>query len=148
VGEILYAQLDRRLLLTELGDLRHVPMMRRLALIALLGALGCVTPSIPIPPPEPSLMTFTVTTDQNGTITSASLEYPPTVAYVGGVVYVYNRSIGKGIIETVHANGKIGPTTPVAASANDQLVISVENDDQTASTCVLLKEGAPSSYCP
>jgi hypothetical protein len=122
--------------------------MRRLAFIALLGLAGCVTPSIPIPPPDPSLMTFTVTTDQNGAIDSASFAYPPTVSYVGGVVYVYNRSTGRGIIETVHANGSIGPTTPLAASANDQLVISVENDDQTASTCVLLKEGTPASYCP
>ena len=123
-------------------------MMRRLALIALLGIAGCVTPSIPIPPPDPALMSFSVTTDQNGAITSASLTYPATVSYVGGVVYVYNRSIGQGIIETVKANGSIGPTTPVAASQGDQLVISVENDEQTVSTCVLLKEGAPSGYCP
>ncbi|HEY5944164.1 MAG TPA: hypothetical protein VIV40_01675 [Kofleriaceae bacterium] len=122
--------------------------MRRLALIALLGLAGCVTPSIPIPPPDPQQMVFTVTTDPGGAITSASLTYPPTVPYIGGVVYVFNRSIGHGIIETAHPNGSIGPTTPVAASLGDELVISVENDDQTVSTCVLLKEGAPSGYCP
>jgi hypothetical protein len=122
--------------------------MRRLALIALLGLAGCVTPSIPIPPPDPALMTFSVTTDTNGAITSASLTYPPHVNYVGGVAYVYNRSIGQGVIQAVNANGSIGPTPPVAASLNDQLVISVENDDQTVSTCVVLKEGTPSGYCP
>jgi len=122
--------------------------MRRLVLLALLGLAGCVTPSIPIPPPDPSLMTFTVTTDPMGTITSASLEYPPTVTYIGGVVYVFNRTGGHGIIELVRANGSIGPTTPVAATLNDQLVISIENDEQTLSTCVLLREGTPSSYCP
>jgi hypothetical protein len=125
--------------------------MRRLALIALLGlsaSSGCVTPSIPIPPPDPALMAFAVETDAQGAITSASLSYPATVSYVGGVVYVFNRSTGHGIIETVKPNGSIGPTTPVAASLDDQLVISVENEEQTVSTCVLLKEGAPSSYCP
>jgi hypothetical protein len=122
--------------------------MRRLALIALLGLAGCVTPSIPIPPPDPARMTFTVTTDQQGAITSASLTYPAVDQYKGGVVYVYNRTVGAGIIETVKPDGSIGPTAPVAASLNDQLVISVENDEQTVSTCVLLKEGAPSGYCP
>jgi hypothetical protein len=126
--------------------------MRRLLLIALIGLAagitGCVTPSIPIPPPDPALMTFTVTTDPEGAITSASFEYPPTVTYVGGVAYVFNRTSGKGVIETVHGNGSIGPTTPIEARLNDELVISVENDDQTVSTCVLLKEGTPSSYCP
>ena len=122
--------------------------MRRLALIALLGLAGCVTPSIPIPPPDPALMTFTVSVDGQGEITGASFEYPPTVSYVGGVAYVYNRSRGMGVIQVVNANGSIGPTPSVAASANDQLVISVENDEQTVSTCVLLKEGTPSSYCP
>ena len=123
-------------------------MMRRLALIALLGFSGCVTPSIPIPPPEPSLMTFTVTTDPNGVITSASLSYPPTVTYVGGVAYVYNRSIGAGVIQAVNANGSIGPTPAVAASVNDQLVISIENDDQTVSTCVSLLAGGTAGGCP
>ena len=94
-------------------------------------------------------MTFTVTTDPtSGTITSASLEYPATLTYQGGVAYVYNRSRGVGVIQAVNASGSIGPTPPVAASADDQLVISVENDEQTVSTCVLLREGKPSSYCP
>ena len=59
--------------------------MRRLALIALLGLVGCVTPSIPIPPPEPSAMEFTVTRDDTGAITSASLYYPPTQNYCGRI---------------------------------------------------------------
>ena len=117
--------------------------MRALSIVVLIGLAGCVTPSIPIPPPDPSMMTFTVTTDPMGVITSASLEYPPTITYVGGVVYVFNRTMGHGIIETVNADGSIGPTTPVAATMNDQIVISVENDEQTVSTCVLLREGTP-----
>lgn len=132
--------------------------VRRLARVAVLalvvvvgvGLAGCVTPSIPIPPPDPAAMTFDVTTDPtSGAITSASLTYPPTVTYVGGVVYVFNRSIGQGIIETVKPDGSIGPTAPVAATENDQLVISIENDDQTVSTCVVLRAGgAVTGGCP
>jgi hypothetical protein len=122
-------------------------MRRLVALTVLLGLAGCVTPSIPIPPPDPAKMTFSVGTDQ-GVIVSASLTYPSTGSYHGGVVYVFNRSKGRGIIELVNADNSIGPTTPVVASENDQLVISIESDEQTVSTCVLLKEGTPSSYCP
>jgi hypothetical protein len=125
--------------------------MRRLALLVVVGLsswAGCVTPSIPIPPPEPALMTFSVTTDPNGAITSASLTYPATESYKGGVAYVFNRTLGHGSIDLVNADGSVGPTTPVAAAAGNAIVVTIENDDQTVSTCVLLREGAPSSYCP
>lgn len=125
--------------------------MRRLsaiALVCLVGIAGCVTPSIPIPPPEPAKMTFTVTTDPMGEITSASFAYPPTLSYQGGVAYVYNRDRGLGVIQAVNPDGSVGPTPAVAAGLNERIVISIENDDQTVSTCVLLREGAPSSYCP
>jgi hypothetical protein len=123
--------------------------MRRLALIVMVGLVGCVTPSIPIPPPDPAAMTFTVATDPGGAITSASLEYPPTETYKGGLVYVFNRSIGQGIIQTVNANGSIGPTTPVAATSGHALVITVENDDQTVSTCITLRDDATAqNFCP
>jgi len=122
--------------------------MRLAAALALVGLVGCVTPSIPIPPPDPSKMTFTVETDPNGTVTGASLAYPATDSYKGGVAYVYNRTLGHGVIEQVNADGSVGPTAIVAASAGNQIVFSVENDMQTVSTCVLLQQGAPSSYCP
>ena len=93
-------------------------------------------------------MAFTVETDMNGAITSASLSYPATDSYKGGVAYVYNRSLGHGVIEQVNADGSVGPTAPVAATAGNQIVFSIENDEQTVSTCVLLKDGAPTSYCP
>lgn len=126
--------------------------MRRLVTLLVLAGLsglaGCVTPSIPIPPPEPAQMSFTVTTSPTGVITSASLTYPPTESYKGGVAYVFNRTVGHGSIDLVNADGSVGPTSPVPASAGDSLVISIENDEQTVSTCVLLREGTPSSYCP
>jgi hypothetical protein len=122
--------------------------MRLVAALALVGLVGCVTPSIPIPPPDPSKMAFTVEVDPNGAITSASLSYPATDSYKGGVAYVYNRTLGHGVIEAVNADGSVGPTAPVAATEGNQMVFSIENDEQTVSTCVLLKDGAPNSYCP
>lgn len=126
--------------------------MRRVLVIGLLGLgfAGCVTPSIPIPPPDPARMTFDVTTDTMGVITSARFSYPAEDNYKGGVVYVYNRSTGEGIIKAVNGDGSIGPTQPLAATLNHQIQIAVENADQsqTVGTCVLLKEGAPSSVCP
>lgn len=123
--------------------------MRRLALLVIVGLVGCVTPSIPIPPPDPAAMTFSVTTDAGGAITSASLAYPPTDTYKGGLVYVFNRSIGHGIIELVNADGSIGPTTPVEATSGHKLVITVENDDQTVSKCITLRDDATAGdYCP
>lgn len=122
--------------------------MRAVLAFVLVGLVGCVTPSIPIPPPDPSKMEFTVTTDPNGTVTAASLMYPATDSYKGGVAYVYNRSLGHGVIEAVNADGSVGPTAAVAATSGNQIVFSIENDQQTVSTCVLLKDGSPTSYCP
>ena len=54
--------------------LAQVSLMRRPLLaagvIAAFALGGCITPSIPIPPPDPGLMTFAVTGD--GANTSAS----------------------------------------------------------------------------
>jgi len=125
---------------------RLLPTLVVLAL-SMAGLAGCVTPSIPIPPPEPSSMTFAVTLDMDGQIDSASLTYPARDNYRGGVAYVYNRTLGVGVIQDVNADGSIGPTPPVAAQLNNSLVISIENDDQTVSTCVALREGTPSSFC-
>jgi hypothetical protein len=122
--------------------------MRLLLAIVIAGLAGCVTPSIPIPPPDPSAMEFTVSRDDNGDINTASLYYPPTQNYCGGVAYVFNRQLGTGIIETVKASCAIGPTTPVAARADDELVISVENDEQTVSTCIVLTaSGTAAGVC-
>jgi hypothetical protein len=129
--------------------MRRLVLVLVLVLVGLFGpGLGCVTPSIPIPPPDPAMMQFAVGVDGEGVITSASLTYPPTESYKGGIAYVYNRSKGEGVIQDVRLDGSIGPTPHVRASGGDQLVVSVANDDQTVSTCILLREGAPTSYCP
>jgi hypothetical protein len=121
----------------------------RLVTAILLGALvgGCVTPSIPIPPPDPAKMDFHLTVvDQAST---AVMTYPPTQSYCGGVAYIYNRDLGVGVIQDVNTDCSIGPTPAVAAALGNQLVFSVTNDQQTVSSCIVLREGAqdPTTYC-
>lgn len=108
---------------------------------------GCITPSIPIPPPDPVLMTFVVTGD--GANTTATFAYPANVNYRGSLVFVYNRDRGLGIIEATRPDGSVGPTQPVQAAIGEQIVVTFEREDQTVSTCVRLRNGSQSStdYC-
>lgn len=121
--------------------------MRRLLVIAGLGLAlaACVTPSIPIPPPDPARMTFTV----DGPASTATFEYPAEANYGGAIVYVYNRDQGVGIIEQARADGSVGPTRPVAAQLGDQIVVSFQLEDEMASRCIRLRDGAqdPNTYC-
>ena len=123
-------------------------MRRLIALLVLSASAQCVTPSIPIPPPDPARMTFSVTlAGPNGS--QASFSYPPDINYVGSVVFVYNRDRGVGVIEAAHTDGSVGPTAPLAAALQEQIVVSFQRDDQTVSTCIRLRDGAQSAtdYC-
>jgi hypothetical protein len=123
--------------------------MRRLLLLVglALAAHGCITPSIPIPPPDPSQMTFQLQGDVGNQ--SASFSYPPNVNYEHAVVFVFNRVKGIGVIETARSDGSVGPTAAVRADLGDEMVISFQREDQTVSTCIKLREGMQSStdYC-
>jgi hypothetical protein len=112
-----------------------------------IGLSGCITPSIPIPPPDPSAMTFQLAGEVGNMTTT--FEYPANVNYVDTVVFIYNRDKGVGIIEAARPDGSVGPTAPVRADLGDQMVVSFRRDDQTVSTCVRLREGAQSAidYC-
>ena len=118
--------------------------MRPLWSILVLVILGgCVTPSIPIPPPDPGRMTFAIQVE--GTNSTATFSYPPDVNYVDSIAFVFNRDRGVGVIEAARADGSVGPTAPVAAALGEQIVISFQREDQTVSTCVRLREGAQNS---
>ena len=121
--------------------------MRRLALLGLFAIAGCVTPSIPIPPPDPARMNFDVTIV--GTTSNAVFTYPPEQNYVDSIVYVFNRDRGTGIITTARPDGSVGPTDPLPAALGEQIVVTFEHDEQTVSTCIRLRDGAQSStdYC-
>lgn len=123
----------------------------RLALIGLglAAALSasCITPSIPIPPPDPARMEFTFTGDAANR--STSFVYPPNVNYIDSVVLIYDRTKGHGIIEDAKPDGSVGPTAQMRADIGDEVVVSFQRDDQTVSTCIRLREGSQSStdYC-
>ena len=120
----------------------------RHALIGLICIVGCVTPSIPIPPPDPSAMTFKVLSVGEPE-SRASFSYTPDANYSEATVFVFNRDRGVGIITTANVDGSVGETAPVRADLGDQIVVTFERDDQTVSTCIRLREGAQSAtdYC-
>ena len=116
-----------------------------LAMVGLAG--GCITPSIPIPPPDPELMEFAVTGD--GGDSSATFAYPANINYENSILYLYNRDRGIGIIEATRADGSVGPTRPVSAALGNQIVVTFQRDDLSVSTCIRLRNGAQSrtDYC-
>jgi hypothetical protein len=115
--------------------------------IIVFGFAGCITPSIPIPPPDPSEMTFDI--DTTAPVNTAVFSYPPDDRISNAVVFIFNRDQGEGIITTATANGSIGPTKPFPAIVNDQVVVTFQNGDQSQSTCLRIRNGSQSStaYC-
>ncbi len=120
-------------------------MSSRAVLLLVAIASGCVTPSIPIPPPEPTRMAFTVDVSSG----AATFAYGTEPHYADAVVYVFNKDRGTGIITTARADGSVGPTQPFPAGLGDNVAITFETDEVSASRCVVVRDGAPSpfDYC-
>ncbi|MBK9032809.1 MAG: hypothetical protein IPL61_16320 [Myxococcales bacterium] len=108
-----------------------------------LGA--CITPSIPIPPPEPSSMVFALSPTDG----VATFSYAAEPNYSGATVYVFNRTAGSGVIATARADGSVGPTAPFPAGLGDNVAVTFETDEVSVTRCVVVREGAPSAveYC-
>lgn len=123
--------------------------MRRLVYLAVvIGALGgCLTPSIPIPPPDPAEMSFTLTTVDGAS--SASFSYPPDDNYKDSTYYIFDHDTGGGVFHVANPDGSIHDLVIEDAVAGHQLVISIEGGAQTVSRCIVLREGAqdPNTYC-
>lgn len=106
-----------------------------------VGLGGCVTPSIPIPPPSPEAMVFEVDVD----LGEATFSYPANANYSDAIVYVFNRTEGVGVIATAEADGSVGPTAPFPAAYGDEVSVTFEAEAQVVSTCVVLREGGPTA---
>jgi hypothetical protein len=124
--------------------------MRRSMVFGLVTALAlasCITPSIPIPPPDPVEMTFHITVVN--TSSTATFTYPSDNNYCGGVAYLNDRNLGGGIFHNVNADCSVGPMT-LSASLGDAIDVTVQAHVQTVSTCIRLREGtqSPFDYCP
>jgi hypothetical protein len=115
-------------------------LVRGWILVLALTVAGCITPSIPIPPPDPDQMTFEI---QAGGV--ATFSYSPDGAYEGATVYVFNRAKGVGVIDTARADGSVGPTLPFPAAVGDSVIVSFARNEQTVSSCIVLRQGRQSS---
>lgn len=111
------------------------------AVLTALTALACFTPTIPIPPPEPEKMSFSVA-PMDGT---ASFAYQPAASYADAVVYVFNRDKGVGVITTANSDGSVSPTDPFAGDLGDDIVVTFELEGQLGTTCVELADGQSST---
>jgi hypothetical protein len=122
-------------------QLRPIVRVRLLTgLIAVALAAGCITPSIPIPPPEPSAMMFEV----DPLAGEATFSYRPTERYADAKVYIFNADQGMGVITTARPDGGVDPT-PFPAVIGNQVVITFEMEDDAVSSCVRVTEGTPSA---
>jgi len=119
-------------------------LLKAVGIAAVIGLLGsCVTPSVPIPPPDLARMSF----EFNAGDGRAQFVYAPDPSYAGAIVYVFNRNLGEGIITTAASDGSVGPTEPFAAEVNDEIVISFEINDQLSSRCVVVNESVLLREC-
>jgi hypothetical protein len=118
--------------------------LRLLVVFSLGISSSCVTPSIPIPPPSPERMQFSI----DAGLGFARFSYPATDNYADATVYVFNRDRKVGIIAVADSSGRVAPTEPFAATAGNQVVVTFERDEQAVSTCVRIREGAQSNADP
>ncbi len=125
-------------------NLRAVPWILTVA-FALASQAGCITPSIPIPPPEPSEMRFVIDT-QTGTATFA---YGAENNFADALVYVFNRDRAAGIIARARADGSVGPTLPFPAADGDNIIVTFDADGEASSTCVVITTASPvpNNFC-
>ena len=110
-------------------------------LAVLLAFSACNTPSVPIPPPRPDLMTFALDTDAS----TVSFQYDDNADYGGAVVYLYNRDLGEGIITTADDAGRVMSSQPFPGTEGDDVIVTFEVEAQLGSTCVTLREGRASA---
>jgi hypothetical protein len=75
----------------------------RVISILLLVVAGCVTPVIPLPPPQPSSYAVTVDTTHKDTITISNRKGQELPALA--VIFAFNLTTGVGVIQRVGDNG-------------------------------------------
>ncbi len=110
-----------------------------------LASVGCITPSIPIPPPEPSEMRFPIDVAAG----TATFSYGPEINFAGALVYVYNRSREIGVIAHARADGSVGPTQPFPAGDGDNITVTFQTSEEVTSSCVVISAASPvpSNFC-
>jgi hypothetical protein len=115
------------------------PAARYLPLAIAIALAGCITPSIPIPPPDADRMDFGI----DATAGTATFAYEGDANFADAIVYVFNRDTGGGVIATADGNGAVAPTEPFPATVGDEIAVTFETEEDIVSTCVILREGRP-----
>lgn len=116
----------------------------KLCLLAALAAGGltqCTSHSVPIPPPSPESVFFSLDLDAG----EASFSYAASTSYANATVYVFNREAGEGIITTAESDGSVMATPPFPAMQGDEVVVTFETEGQLSSTCITMRDGQSSS---
>jgi hypothetical protein len=99
--------------------MHHAMNIARAAALVLAALLAgaCVTPQIPLPPPDIELMGVTVADPQREEI---ELSAPANDRTRGALVIVRNERTGDGVVTTAAADGSFR-TIPFAAAEGDRL---------------------------
>jgi hypothetical protein len=107
---------------------------------------ACITPSLPVPPPEPAFLSFAVDA-VNG---QARFHADALPDWSGAKVSVFDESTGHGVIVVANPDGSVSETPPFAAHDGDRVTVVYEIHDQSAGRCLILHDGrARSDYlCP
>ena len=120
---------------------RFLPTLCLFAALASATVSGCTSHSVPIPPPSPESVVFSLNVDDG----LASFQYDPAPAFAGATVYVFNREAGEGVITTAEADGSVAQTSPFPAMVGDEVIVTFETDGHLSSTCVTMRDGRSSS---
>jgi hypothetical protein len=104
-------------------------------------AAGCFVPSVPVPPPSPSDMTFALDAEQGQATYAANLGGD----WASSWVTVYDDTTGMGVLDRSDSQGHVGPTAPWRANAGDHVRIVFQRDDGEESGVCLILRGGPSS---
>lgn len=126
-------------------------------LLCSLWVCSCVpAPTVPVPPPNPENMVFDIEAPpENGAPGFARFSYDGNLENAGAIVYVFNRTVGEGVITTAEPDGTVLPTAPFPvgavgdeqdqeALAGDEIIVSFEIEEQVSSTCVRVAAGRSS----
>ena len=106
------------------------------ATLLAVASFACVTPSVPLPPPLLSSLSF-ANASVAGTVV---LQGAPTSRHANVRFYVYNSSKGDGAIAQAAADGSF-TTVPFAGAAGDtvQLYYDIPGGERSESVCVTLE---------
>jgi hypothetical protein len=107
-----------------------------LATTLLAGLFACVTPSVPLPPPLISSLSFAAAPAPGQVVVQGA----PTARHANVRFYVYNRSKGDGAIAQAAADGSF-KTVPFLGAAGDnvQLYYDTPAGERSEDTCVTLQ---------